>query len=419
MPLKTGSSQETISANIEELIKSGHPREQAAAIAYKQAAKDSGSARVADMNGWAEIRSNPLSKVGVFPYLGKQIHPDLEPEKIYNVYRPEEELSDPDTIDSFKLLPWIDDHVMLGSEDDGLTPPERKGIHGIIGEDVHFEDGYLKGNLKIFSEKLAKLIENGKKELSIGYRCLYDMVSGIYNGQPYDAIQRKIRGNHLALVDEGRAGRDVAVLDHFTDIITLDSGRLIMPDKIEEKKEVKDEEGVLTLESLAEKVNQLMEMVSKLTGAAEDEDTEEKPGDQKKAEDVEPEDFVEKAKATDDAKEDEEKKSEGMDSQLADLNRQIKELKSAGTKVLLQEISQRNQLAEQLSHHIGVFDHADKTLDEVAQYGVKKLGLKCKAGHEESVLSGYLAGKKVNVKSVALDSRPKSDKIDAYLGGEK
>lgn len=40
MPLQQGSSQETISKNIAELVNAGHPQKQAAAIAYKEAAKD-------------------------------------------------------------------------------------------------------------------------------------------------------------------------------------------------------------------------------------------------------------------------------------------------------------------------------------------------------------------------------------------
>lgn len=39
MPLKKGSSQKVISANIAELIRAGHPPAQAAAIAYKEAGK--------------------------------------------------------------------------------------------------------------------------------------------------------------------------------------------------------------------------------------------------------------------------------------------------------------------------------------------------------------------------------------------
>jgi hypothetical protein len=406
MPLKKGSSQNTISKNIAELIRSGYSREQAAAIAYSKAAKDSNSARVVDLNGWAEIKGNPLSKVGVFPYFGKQIHPDLDPDKVYNVYRPEEELSNPDCIDSFKLLPWIDEHTMLGSEDDGFVPAERKGVEGIIGEDVYFEDGYLKGNLKVFSEKLAQRIEDGKKELSIGYRCLYDIENGTYNGQSYDAIQRNIRGNHVALVTEGRAGPDVAVLDHFK--FTLDSRGLVMPkDEMNEKeKESKDEGEALTLESLAAQVKAIAEAVAELKAGmskTEDEDKDEKKDDESKSE----------AKDEDETEE----PSEGMDEKIKSLTNDIKELRSAGTKTLMREIAQRDALAKQLSNHIGVFDHADKTLDEVAKYGVEKLKLSCKPGHEEAVLNGFLAAKKANTVVVVQDSKPASSQISAYLNG--
>jgi hypothetical protein len=39
MPLKDGSSQDVISANIAELIRAGHPREQAIAVAMDHAGK--------------------------------------------------------------------------------------------------------------------------------------------------------------------------------------------------------------------------------------------------------------------------------------------------------------------------------------------------------------------------------------------
>lgn len=39
MPLKKGSSQETISENIREMIRSGHPRNQAIAAAMRSAGK--------------------------------------------------------------------------------------------------------------------------------------------------------------------------------------------------------------------------------------------------------------------------------------------------------------------------------------------------------------------------------------------
>lgn len=367
------------------------------------------SARQEDHNGFYEIKGNPLSKVGVFPYSGAQLGlSGDDAEKVFNVLRPAEELSAQECINSFKLLPWIDEHTLLGAEKDGLTPAEKAGVQGVIGEDVYFDDdsGMLRGNIKLFSDKLGKLIDDGKRELSCGYRCVYDFVSGIFNGEKYDAIQRDIRGNHLALVTEGRMGKEVAVLDQFT--FTVDTKEAVMADE-DMKKEGADAEAV-TLESLAAKVDALASFIEKLKplekeehGAALDAD-----GEETEAEDA------------DEAEETAEDKC-GMDSakQIKILQAKIKKLEksnvvSMDSKKLFEEISERDQLAAKLSHHIGTFDSAKMTLADVAKYGVKKLGIQCADGSEAAVLSGFLHGRTASKTVVAADSAHASE-IDAYL----
>ena len=91
------------------------------------------TARTTDQNGWFTVPRNPLSKAGVFPYTKKSVqYPGWEndPAGIIMVYRPESELADPETVNSFKLLPWVNEHTMLGNPEDqpGLTPPEEKGV---------------------------------------------------------------------------------------------------------------------------------------------------------------------------------------------------------------------------------------------------------------------------------------------------
>lgn len=431
MPLLKGKSEKTISANIEELINAGHDPKQAAAIAYKTAGKDdSGSKRTYDLNGWPEIRDNPISKVGVFPYLGSQISADLQPERIYQVYRSEDELSDPATIDSFKLVPWTDEHAMLGSEDSGFTAAEEKGIHGVTGQDVYYDDGYLKANLKVFSNDMHDLITQGKKELSIGYRCVYEMKSGVYDGKKYDAIQKSIRGNHIALVQEGRAGPEVSVLDSFT--TTFDSGSLVM---MSGKKVVKDEEVTgaapeISMADVAAKLDMILKKCEsydkRLDGLEDDhDDLDDKVDDEitDKKDDLDYTDPGTVASVNDDTKGDdpdkEEKKNDkkddtkgmdksakGMDAQVRHLTRKVEALTRNATKTVMQEISRRDVLANELSNHVGTFDHKDKTLSEVARYGVKKLGLECPAGHEESALTGYFLAKRKDVPIYAEDSKP-------------
>lgn len=161
-----------------------------------------------DHNQFWLIKDNPITKAGVFPYFGRQISPSLEPDKIYQVYRPADEIKK--AADTFKLVPLVDDHTMLGPD---FTPAEQKGVHGVLGEDIKEKDGTLYADVKIFSEQLKKEIQDGKKELSLGYFCRYDLTPGQYNGMHYDAVQKDLKGNHIALVDNGRMGHDVRVMD--------------------------------------------------------------------------------------------------------------------------------------------------------------------------------------------------------------
>ena len=359
------------------------------------------TAREYDINGWPEIKDNPISKVGVFPYLGSSIGaPD--PDEVYMVYRPEEELSDPEAIDSFKLIPWVDDHTMLGGEDDGLTPAEEKGIHGTTGEDVYFEYPYLYANIKLYSESHEDAVDLGKKELSLGYRCAYEEKSGKFKGEEYQYIQRTLRGNHIASVDEGRMGPEVAVLDKQDIIVndentffTIDSKDLIMPKK-KPAAVNKDESAKKLSASVDEAMKKagdadmpegmdaeamgnmmkimlplMMEMM-KSDSDGMDEDPEAESEDK---------DMEEEGKDKYDGEGEDSAillaKLESTAKSLKAAEDSIAELKQNGTKALLSEISKRDAMAGDAAVHIGVFDHAEKTLQETAVYIADKLSLGC------------------------------------------
>ena len=171
--------------------------------------------KVIDKSEFWYIKDNPITKTGVFPYLGAQIgQPDLEPNKIYYVLRPAEELFKPETVESFNGLPITIEHAMLGPEAQGLTKPEDKGIDGVTLESAHSQGDKLLNNIRLFSEQIKDAVNSGKKELSAGYYCDFIPESGTYNGQHYDFVQRNIFGNHIALVDKGRSGSDIRVMDN-------------------------------------------------------------------------------------------------------------------------------------------------------------------------------------------------------------
>jgi 8-oxo-dGTP pyrophosphatase MutT (NUDIX family) len=191
-----------------------------------------------DSNNWFEVLDNPLSTVGVYQYNEASVKKGGDPRKMVGVYRPAEELSDPETVKSFQLTPWTDDHpdALLGDASQGLVPAEEKGIHGVIGEKVYYRDGTLYGNIKVFSEALARKQAAGKRELSLGYRCDFVPSEGVYEGVPYQYVQKNLRGNHLSSVSAGRMGSGVRVLDaaeppfgYFT--FALDLKEPIVPEK--------------------------------------------------------------------------------------------------------------------------------------------------------------------------------------------
>lgn len=388
--------------------------------------------RTYDNNGWLEVTDNPISKVGVFDYLGAEIGAP-EPDKIYRVLRPPEELASEATINSFKLTPFIIEHEMLGKH---ATPAEKKGIQGVIGENVYFDPPYLRANIKIFSDVALSNIDSGKIDLSPGYRSKYEFTSGIYEGQHYDVIQRHLRGNHLALVDEGRTGPDVAVQDHL--VITIDTKELIRMNEEENKEKQTIDEGAFTAEQVTALKSIIAEMIAQTKPS-----TDENPEEEKKSTDADPEEeqkaeeavaaaevaaeeattgtpeAVEAAEvAIETAVEAIEEAKEHLDQATTDsLNRRLKRLKNGigtmdeiaslkrkikrleaskptmDTGALLKQIGERDSLAHKLTPFLGVFDHAAMTKQQVAEYGVDKLGIQCGKGNEAIALDAWLQGR--------------------------
>ena len=341
------------------------------------------SAQTTDINGYVEIKGNPLSKVGVFPYLGREIGAP-EPDRIYKVYRPEEELSSPETIASFKLMPLVDEHAMRGDEADGFTPAERKGLHGVIGEDVYFDTPYLRGNLKIYSESAKGLVKSGtKRELSPGYRFKLDPTPGTFNGEAYDAIQREIRANHLALVEEGRTGPDVAVLDTAKHLCALDSQLLkeavTMADELTPAPaEAKDMD-------LEQQIRAVLAKIKAESEAAEVEDT---PSPSDPAPNPTPM-GADQTAAMDELR-----------KQVADLTAKLATAQDSGA--VIAGIAARDALYAKVSPFIGAFDHASMTADQLAAYAVKKLEVPCAAGAERVALDAWLHGRTPDSKKPAF-----------------
>lgn len=169
------------------------------------------SLRSYDQDGRLHVESSNISKATVNPYYGGEIpnyrQLGLEPKKVYYLLRDPEELEK--AAQTFNNLPLLNKHIPVSADE-----PQKEMIAGTTGSDTVFEDGYLKCSLAVWDAEAIAGIESGEQvELSSAYRYTADMTAGEFEGRHYDGVMRDIVGNHVALVDVGRAGRDVVVSD--------------------------------------------------------------------------------------------------------------------------------------------------------------------------------------------------------------
>lgn len=169
------------------------------------------SLRSYDQDGRLHVESSNISKATVNPYYGGEIpnyrQLGLEPKKVYYLLRDPEELEK--AAPTFNNLPLLNKHIPVSADE-----PQKEVIAGTTGSDTVFEDGYLKCSLAVWDAEAIAGIESGEQvELSSAYRYTADMTAGEFEGRHYDGVMRDIVGNHVALVDVGRAGRDVVVSD--------------------------------------------------------------------------------------------------------------------------------------------------------------------------------------------------------------
>lgn len=359
------------------------------------------SQREIDPNGWWYIKKNAISKSGVFPYLGSEITGAPEPNRVYNVFRPPEELEK--AAETFRLLPIIDEHELLGEK--GTSTDDRPPA-GFTGEKTAYEHPYLYAPLKITSPRLMAEIDNGKIELSPAYFTEYEPSEGVYEGQPYQYIQRIRAGNHLALVSRGRTGADVAVLDHQT--FAFDTGGLL-PMNLEQL--------LAAVAALSEEEKaQLLAALSPATDEdkTEDETPVEPVEDEGEALADEVDDVTEAAAAAEAAaaKGDDvaavEAAGEAVQNAeevLAAAEELRDKIAEDSMKKAVRHIDERNRMMARVKPFIGAVPViAQDSAESVAAYFLKKQGVKHAKGQAAAVTMGYLHGRKPASETVAQDS---------------
>jgi hypothetical protein len=258
MPLKPGESEEVIHSNIQELIRSGHGPKQATAIAYKNAgienpAEDddevAAPAKRTDFyttsrlsmrqemtpEGFLLCKDVAIARTGMQLYRASEVPITEDGSGIVRIERDPEEVFRPETIASFNGKPVTNDHPPMGVDACnwnqnavGVTLNPRRG-EGIY-------DDFLFADLLITNQEAINAIRDGKREISCGYDADYEEI------EPGRGRQLNIIGNHVALVDKGRAGPRCAIKDRETTMKNKGTfkARLMRAIKFGDEKEVEE-----------------------------------------------------------------------------------------------------------------------------------------------------------------------------------
>ena len=167
----------------------------------------------------------PICRTGWQKYIGSEIGaPEHE---FVEVYRSEEEVCNPQAIASFEGMTVTDGHPPARSGNDpAIVAPDNDGTYnrGHIqnvrkGKEPIGGEIPVLGDLFIKDANLIGKIDGGLREVSCGYGCRYIPWDGKKGPEGYPAYkQTEIRGNHVAVVPDGRAGDRVAIRDSAPEI---------------------------------------------------------------------------------------------------------------------------------------------------------------------------------------------------------
>ena len=156
--------------------------------------------------GYLICRGVPVARSGTQMYLPAELDLPPGPEPV-PVYRPEGEVFSPACMASFEGKPVTEDHPDLP---EGVSAENirlyQKGHAQNIRRGRGTQRNLLLADLVITDPETIRHIREGKREISCGYTYTLAEENGRF-------VQRDIRGNHIAVVDRGRAGARVRIND--------------------------------------------------------------------------------------------------------------------------------------------------------------------------------------------------------------
>ncbi|MBD9519296.1 DUF2213 domain-containing protein [Ensifer sp. ENS02] len=172
---------------------------------FIDAAPIAGTRRTADGYLVADVKT---ARTGIQLYAGREVgKPEIQSVK---VYRSADQVFDKASLGSYAHKPVTNDHPT-----EAVTADTWKAVSvGQIGDEVARDGEFVRIPLVVMDAAAIKAIDEGKRELSAGYTCDLAWEPGTTpEGEKYDAIQKDIRINHVAIVERGRAGSKARIGD--------------------------------------------------------------------------------------------------------------------------------------------------------------------------------------------------------------
>lgn len=148
----------------------------------------------------------PIARTGKYDYPAREV--GMDGTDIVVVYREDAQVFDTRAIASFEGKAFCDEHPS-----ESVVPNNwlmyAKGEVSNVRRGKEEEADMLVADIIVRDPTVIREIEGGKREVSAGYECEYEMRDG-------KVYQINIRGNHVALVPEGRAGKRARIKDEST-----------------------------------------------------------------------------------------------------------------------------------------------------------------------------------------------------------
>ena len=151
------------------------------------------------------LRAMPkIARTGIQLYHGKECGRD-HIEKV-RVYRPQDAVFSADAVKSYTHLPVTLEHPGVAVDSSNW----KKYAVGETGDEVLRDGGTVRVPMMLRDAEAIAAVKGGKNQISVGYSCDVEWVDGVTpDGDKYDAVQRNIRGNHVAIVSTARGGPEL------------------------------------------------------------------------------------------------------------------------------------------------------------------------------------------------------------------